>query len=51
MDKAAKLNKLLRDYGYPPEAVNRFIKDTEELDYEDAKKRIMPYKDITAERR
>jgi SOS response regulatory protein OraA/RecX len=50
MDKKAKLTQLLQEYGYPQEAINRFMKDTEELNYEEARKRIMPYKDITAER-
>jgi hypothetical protein len=50
MDKNAKLTQLLLEYGYPQEAINRFMKETEQLNYEEAKKRIMPYKDITAER-
>jgi hypothetical protein len=50
MDKKAKLTQLLQEYGYPQEAINRFMEDTEELKYEEARKRIMPYKDITAER-
>ncbi|SEM11424.1 hypothetical protein SAMN05192533_10160 [Mesobacillus persicus] len=49
MDKE-KLDELLREYGYPQEAINRFMKETEELDFEEAKKRIMPYRDITADR-
>jgi hypothetical protein len=50
MDEKAKLHQLLQDYGYPQEAISRFLKDTEELNYDEARKRIMPYKDITAER-
>lgn len=49
MDKE-KLDELLREYGYPQEAISRFMKETEELDFEEAKKRIMPYRDITADR-
>ncbi|WP_404332812.1 hypothetical protein [Mesobacillus maritimus] len=50
MDKKEKLTQLLQEYGYPQEAIHRFMMDTEELNYEEARKRIMPYKDITAER-
>jgi hypothetical protein len=50
MDNMVKLKQLLQEYGYPQEAINRFLKDTEELDYEEARKRVMPFKDITAER-
>ena len=50
MDKSKNLQQLLREYGYPEEAINRFMKDTSGMDYEEARKRIMPYHDITAER-
>lgn len=52
MDQKELLNQLLREYGYPQEVINRFMEDTEtdDLTFEEAKKRIMPYKDITAER-
>ncbi|MCM3584376.1 hypothetical protein M3182_01300 [Mesobacillus maritimus] len=50
MDNKANLEQLLKEYGYPIEAIDRFMKDVESLDYEEAKQRIMPYKDITAER-
>ncbi|MGM0900797.1 MAG: hypothetical protein ACQEXB_06800 [Bacillota bacterium] len=50
MDKKEKLIQLLQEYEYSQEAIHRFMMDTEELNYEEAMKRIMPYKDITAER-
>ena len=50
MDKKAKLTRLLQEYGYPEEAINNFMRDTENLNYEEARKRILPFKDITAER-
>lgn len=50
MDHQEKLNQLLREYGYPAEAISRFMKDSEELTFEEAKMRIMPYRDITADR-
>ncbi len=49
MNKKENLEQLLREYGYPDEAVSRFLTDNEEIDYEEARKRIMPYRDITAE--
>ncbi|TCN27203.1 hypothetical protein [Mesobacillus foraminis] len=51
MDNKENLDILLREYGYPDEAINRFLSETSEMDYEEAKKLIMPYRDITADRR
>jgi hypothetical protein len=45
-----KLEQLLNEYGYPRDAINSILYEMKELDYEEAKKRIMPYRDITAER-
>lgn len=51
MDNKENLDLLLREYGYPDEAITRFLSETCEMDYEEAKKLIMPYRDITADRR
>ncbi|WP_159433408.1 hypothetical protein [Bacillus tuaregi] len=48
MDNAENLKQLLRQYGYPEEAVNRFIKEAQGLELEEIRKTIMPYQDITA---
>ena len=50
MENTENLTQLLREYGYPEESIRRFLKDTEHISYEMAKKRIMPYQDITADR-
>lgn len=50
MDNTEKLEQLLREYGYPKQAIHRFIQEVEELDFEEVKKQIMPYRDITAHR-
>jgi hypothetical protein len=50
MDNKDKLDLLLREYGYPDEAITRFMEETQALDFEEAKKIIMPYRDITASR-
>ncbi len=50
MENKENLTQLLREYGYPEESIHRFLKDTEHISYEMAKNRIMPYRDITAER-
>ena len=50
MDNKGKLEQLLREYGYPQQAIHRFIQEGEDLDFEEVKKQIMPYRDITAHR-
>ena len=44
------LEQLLSEYGYPKHAIHRFMQEAEGLDFEDVKKRIMPFRDITAHR-
>jgi len=48
MDNLESLEQLLREYGYPEQAVHRFLNEAEGLDIEKIKKTIMPYRDITA---
>jgi hypothetical protein len=48
MNNKENLEQLLREYGYPKDAIHRFMQQTEELDFAEVKKRIMPYQDITA---
>ncbi|MCQ6274887.1 hypothetical protein JMM81_07905 [Bacillus sp. V3B] len=48
MDNKENLEQLLHNYGYPKQAIHRFMQDAEGLDYEEVKKRILPYRDITA---
>lgn len=50
VDNKENLEQLLDKYGYPRQAIDRFMQDTEGLDYEEIKKRILPYQDITAHR-
>ena len=50
MDNKENLEQLLDKYGYPKQAIQSIMQDADGLDYEEVKKRIMPYQDITAER-
>ncbi len=50
MNNKENLEQLLHEYGYPKKAIQHFMQDAEELDYSEVKKRIMPYRDITAHR-
>ena len=50
MDNKENLEQLLYKYGYPEQAIQRFMQDAEGVNYEEVKKRIMPYQDITADR-
>jgi hypothetical protein len=50
MDNKENLEQLLHKYGYPEQAIQSIMKDVDGLDYEEVKKRIMPYRDITARR-
>ncbi|WP_180954925.1 hypothetical protein [Bacillus sp. V3-13] len=44
------IEQLLRDYGYPEEAIPDLLKEISNLGYEKAEQMIMPYHDITADR-
>jgi len=44
------IKQLLRDYEYPEEAIPYILKELGTTDYEQVKKLIMPYGDITANR-
>ena len=50
VDNKEDLEQLLHKYGYPEQAILSIMQDTDRLNYEEVKKRIMPYQDITAER-
>jgi hypothetical protein len=50
MDNKGNLEQLLSEYGYPKDAIHRFMQEVEGLDFEEVKKRIMPFRDITAHR-
>ena len=50
MDNKGNLEQLLSEYGYPKDAIYRFMQEVEGLDFEEVKKRIMPFQDITAHR-
>ncbi|WP_191991982.1 hypothetical protein [Bacillus aerolatus] len=45
-----KVERLLRDYGYPEEAIPNLLKEIGTLDYEKVEQLIMPYHDITADK-
>ncbi|MDQ1005046.1 hypothetical protein QFZ28_005624 [Neobacillus niacini] len=48
MDQIKKMEKLLRDYGYPEEAIPRLIREISSMNYDRVRKLILPYNDITA---
>jgi hypothetical protein len=48
MDETKKMEKLLRDYGYPEEAIPRLIREISSMNYDRVRKLILPYNDITA---
>ncbi|PLR91140.1 hypothetical protein [Bacillus sp. T33-2] len=50
MDDFQKMEQLLRNYGYPEDAIERLLDDVADMGYEQAEKRLMPYRDITAEK-
>ncbi|WCK53435.1 hypothetical protein PP175_19090 [Aneurinibacillus sp. Ricciae_BoGa-3] len=47
MDDAVKRIELLKDYGYPGEAIPSLLRQTEKYSYEKLKQIIEPYKDAT----
>jgi hypothetical protein len=48
MNHTEKVEKLLRDYGYPEEAISLLIREISPLSYDKVAKLILPYPDITA---
>ncbi|WP_174734973.1 hypothetical protein [Mesobacillus harenae] len=50
MTNKGKFEKLFRDYGYPEDEIPRLMREAGNSGYEEIRKRIMPYKDISAER-
>ena len=50
MDENKKMEKLLRDYGYPEKAIRRLMREISSMNYDRVKKLILPYDDMTAGR-
>lgn len=50
MDNIEMREQLLRDYGYPEEAIPNLMKEIGTLSNEEMEMLIMPYKDITADK-
>ncbi|MEH7180328.1 hypothetical protein [Neobacillus vireti] len=50
MDKHKKMEKLLRDYGYPEKAIPRLMQEISTMNYDRVEKLILPYNDFTANR-
>jgi hypothetical protein len=50
MEEMKKMEKLLRDYGYPEKAIPRLMREISSMNYEKVKKLILPYNDMTAGR-
>ncbi|NYE07209.1 hypothetical protein F4694_003994 [Bacillus niacini] len=48
MEETKKMEKLLRDYGYPEAAIPRLIREISSMNYDRVRKLILPYNDITA---
>lgn len=48
MDENKKMEKLLRDYGYPEKAIPRLMREISSMNYDRVRKLILPYNDITA---
>jgi hypothetical protein len=46
MDDAVKRIELLKDYGYPGEAIPTLLRQTEKYSFETLKEIIEPYKDV-----
>jgi hypothetical protein len=51
MSNNENIENLLREYGYPENAIHHYIKEKANMDFEEIKKSIMPYRDITAKKR
>lgn len=49
MEDTEKMEQLLREYGYPEEAIPRLLKEIGPVSYEKVEKLILPYHDITAD--
>jgi hypothetical protein len=50
MEEMKKMEKLLRDYGYPEKAIPRLMREISSMNYDKVKKLILPYNDMTAGR-
>jgi hypothetical protein len=50
MEEFKKMEKLLRDYGYPEKAIPRLMKEISTMNYDRVRKLILPYDDMTANR-
>ncbi|MBT2659231.1 hypothetical protein J7E81_29215 [Bacillus sp. ISL-18] len=50
MEQKEKMEKLLRDYGYPEQSIPRLMEEISSMSFEKVKKLILPYNDITAEK-
>jgi hypothetical protein len=50
MEHNDKMEKLLRDYGYPEQSIPRLMEEISSMSFDKAKKLILPYNDITAEK-
>ncbi|MBO0959971.1 hypothetical protein J1P26_09565 [Neobacillus sp. MM2021_6] len=50
MNHNEKMKKLLREYGYPEEAIPRIMQEISSMSYDRVKKLILPYNDITADK-
>lgn len=50
MEEMKKMEKLLRDYGYPEKAIPRLLREISSMNYDKVKKLILPYNDMTAGR-
>lgn len=51
MEEKEEIIKLMREHGYPEQAIERLINGISDLSYEEVKMRILPYQDITANHR
>lgn len=50
MEEIEKMEKLLREYGYPEKAIPRLLREISTMNYDRVKKLILPYNDMTAGR-
>ncbi len=48
MEENKKMEKLLREYGYPEKAIPRLMREISSMNYDRVKKLILPYNDFTA---
>jgi hypothetical protein len=50
VENTEKKEKLLREYGYPEEAIPRLMEEISTMSYDRVRKLILPYNDITADK-